>query len=172
MNIHAHALWMLYLTRGRPWRRWAVLWSVAPDLAYVPMILVYHVARGWSLPVHLAAWEWAWQHPLTNAPHAVPVCIAGLALVRWRRPAWFSAAAVGWGSHVVIDAVTHVTDAYPLLWPFTDRRFPSVVSYWDPAYYGREFFLVNHVLLSVIGAVLVSAWIARRRASQPVTTGG
>ncbi len=163
MNVYAHGLWMVYLTRGRTWRRWAVLWGVMPDLAYIPLLFAYHVAHGWTRSAHMLAWDWAWQHPLTIVPHTVTGCAVGLAIVRWRRPEWFTAVAVGWGSHVVIDALTHVSDAYPLFWPLSDRRFPSVVSYWEAEYYGRQFFLVNHVLMGLIGALVVASWVVRRR---------
>lgn len=162
MNTHAHALWMFYLARGTAWRRAAVLWGIMPDLAYGPLLLVYHLRNGWSLATHLHAWDWSWAHPLSCGPHSIVICLLGLGLVRWRWPAAFTAALVGWGSHVLIDALTHVEDAYPLFWPLSDHRFPSVVSYWDARYYGREFFIINHTVLCGIGVVLIVRWVGRR----------
>lgn len=108
-------------------------WGVLPDLAYAPLLLFFHVQNGWSVAVHMKAWDWSWAHPLALAPHSVVVCAVALGILAVAKRDWLAPAALGWGSHVVIDAFTHVTDAYPLLWPLSTRKFPSVVSYWTPS---------------------------------------
>lgn len=67
---------------------------------------------------------------------------------------WFL---IGWAGHAVTDFLTHVEDSRPLFWPLSGWEWSSPVSYWNPAYYGREFFLIEHGLM-----LLILAWIAFR----------
>ncbi len=66
---------------------------------------------------------------------------------------WFL---LGWFGHTVADFLTHVDDVRPLFWPITDWTWSSPVSYYNSAYYGRQFFAISHTLILVImGALLV-----------------
>lgn len=60
----------------------------------------------------------------------------------------------GWTGHTAVDFLTHVDDLRPLFWPFFDWRWSSPVSYYNPAYYGREFMLVSHASILAVMAVL------------------
>jgi hypothetical protein len=55
--------------------------------------------------------------------------------------------ALGWAGHVAVDTLTHGADARPLLWPISDWRFESPLSYRERERYGRYFTLVEHSLL-------------------------
>lgn len=57
---------------------------------------------------------------------------------------WFL---LGWVGHTIADFLTHVDDARPLFWPITDWTWSSPVSYYNPRYYGREFWLAEHGLM-------------------------
>ena len=64
--------------------------------------------------------------------------------------------------HTGIDIVTHSTDGpliwFPLNWSY---RFPSPVSYWEAAYYGREFRIFERVFdLALIGYLALTYWPA------------
>jgi hypothetical protein len=65
---------------------------------------------------------------------------------------WFL---LGWLGHTLVDFLTHVDDTRPLFWPVSGWMWSSPVSYYDPAYYGREFFFVNHALILLTMAVLL-----------------
>ena len=68
--------------------------------------------------------------------------------------------------HVLGDLPVHHDDAHRHFFPFSDWRFASPVSYWDPAHYGRWFSLFELAL--VLGAslylwrqqALLRPWIA------------
>ena len=101
---------------------------------------------------------------------AVPpglLLIIYLALRLGRRDAgrvllWFL---LGWLGHTVADFLTHVDDTRPLFWPISDWEWSSPISYYNPLYYGREFFAASHALmLLVISWLLVKKLAARRRA--------
>lgn len=51
---------------------------------------------------------------------------------------------LGWAGHVVSDALTHGTDARPILWPFSNRRFESPVSYRERDRHAIPFTIAEH----------------------------
>lgn len=62
--------------------------------------------------------------------------------------------------HLACDLPVHHDDAHAHFWPFTDWRFNSPVSYWDPAHHGRYFGLFE----SGLGVALALALFRRFRA--------
>jgi hypothetical protein len=130
-----HAFWTWRLARDRPHPGPRVLGAVAPDLPAVALGIALSArgvgqddlldeiylrpARRW---VHLAA------HSLLFP--------AGLLAVARRRPRTHSFAG-GWTGHLLIDYLTHHTDAWPPLWPASRRGWPSPVSYWEPRHHAR-----------------------------------
>lgn len=72
---------------------------------------------------------------------------------------WFL---LGWLGHTLADFVTHVDDARPLLWPLSGWTWASPVSYYNDAYYGRQFFLANHGLMLLTMALLLVARLRRK----------
>ncbi|MBO6718762.1 MAG: hypothetical protein JJ913_12460 [Rhizobiaceae bacterium] len=73
----------------------------------------------------------------------------------------FSASAL---LHSFIDFLCHRDDAHMHLWPFTEWRFRSPVSYWDNRYYGEWFGLFEAavgVLLVVILFRRYRSWLLR-----------
>jgi len=65
--------------------------------------------------------------------------------------------------HSVVDIFTHVNDGPLLFFPFEwTIRFHSPISYWDPAYYGREFARFELALNLVLLLYLVVSPLRRR----------
>lgn len=64
---------------------------------------------------------------------------------------------VEWTGHVLADALTHAEDARPLLWPLSERRLQSPISYWDRSRHARSFTIVEHAvsLLVVARAICI-----------------
>ena len=63
----------------------------------------------------------------------------------------------GWAGHVAADFLTHGADARPALWPISQRRFESPLSYSERERYGAAFTVVEH------GVALALVWSAARR---------
>lgn len=81
-------------------------------------------------------WSEPWQ-TLSAISNSVPLWGAAFALslsLRRRAPALFCAAAL---LHLAFDLPLHAEDAHRHFWPFSDWRFHSPVSYWDPRHHGR-----------------------------------
>ncbi len=50
----------------------------------------------------------------------------------------------GWASHVAADALTHGSNARPLLWPVSDYRFKSPLSYHERDRHALPFTVAEH----------------------------
>ncbi len=68
---------------------------------------------------------------------------------------WFL---LGWFGHTIADFLIHVDDTRPLFWPISGWEWSSPVSYYNPLYYGREFFAISHGLM-----LLIILWLLLKR---------
>ncbi|MEZ4605354.1 MAG: hypothetical protein R2880_10640 [Deinococcales bacterium] len=65
----------------------------------------------------------------------------------WQRTTFFFWLFCGCMFHTMIDIPLHHDDGPLLLFPLNwNLRFHSPLSYWDPRYHGREFFVFEHLL--------------------------
>ena len=158
-----------------------LLGSVLPDVPFSALTLLYTAYYGWvsappaGQPLHeylhfdLYFNDPIWQigTSLLHAPFLIAIWL-GIGWWALRRQQkwgvilfWF---AVGAGFHALIDILTHHSDGPLLLFPFNwHYRFPSPISYWEPDYYGRLFFRLEHVLDVALLAYLGVVWWQDRR---------
>ncbi len=157
MNTPAHAIVNLVVLRGAnavP----VVMGAVLPDL---PMLLFYGVEKLvlatperviWSASYFAPAWQ-----AVFDGVHSLPLIGAALSLALWRgskaQTAFLSSMVV----HSIGDFLLHHDDAHRHFFPFSDWRFESPISYWDPRYYGN-FVAPIESLVVVLGAV----WLMSR----------
>ena len=165
MNTPAHAVAGLLLLAG-PGRSRLILpvflGSIAPDL---PMILFYAQAKLLARLPEDQIWSQAYYHPWWQAVFdlagSLPLIALGAVLARflgWTRSFFFLAAL---GLHALADLLLHHHDAHRHFLPFSDWRFLSPVSYWDPAHYGAYAAPLE------AGLVLLGSVILWRRFSDP-----
>lgn len=64
-----------------------------------------------------------------------------------------SAFLLGWAGHVLADFLTHGKDARPVLWPLSEWKFESPVSYREKERHGRTFTIVEHT--AIIAAIFL-----------------
>lgn len=57
-------------------------------------------------------------------------------------------------THLAGDFPVHVEDAHAHFWPFSDWRFTSPVSYWNPDHYGGYFSAFEAILGIVLAVIL------------------
>ncbi len=124
----------------------AILGAVTPDLSIYALWLWSKVAgipetQVWDEMFHASPWR-----DLADAGHSIPLYLAVLLAVflSARGPddvPWTgrAMAVFAWAAllHIATDMPLHVDDAHAHFWPFSDWRFVSPVSYWNPDYYGH-----------------------------------
>lgn len=131
-----------------------------PDLPMLVMVIwarwTGFTGNMWRAPDGLY-WSVPWQTAI-SATHSFPIWAAVFAVglylyFRDRGSKWALALMVlGAGAfvHAVFDFPVHTTDAHAHFWPFSDWRFISGVSYYEPQHYGN---IVSKVEI-VIGAAM------------------
>lgn len=88
---------------------------------------------GWSIPITLTHSFWLWPLLIVISSYF------GLAFIRW-----FSISAF---FHALVDFLVHTDDAYRHLWPFSEWKFHSPVSYYRASEYGNWISAFDSVLV-------------------------
>ena len=187
MTTPAHAaLSLIVLGRSERNALPVALGAVAPDL---PMLVFYvweRLVRGmsegriWSERYFDPGWQ-----VVFDIPSSIPLLVLALGIVvlaggraaavasgletglasglrrRLRTaPALFVASMI---VHALGDLPLHREDAHRHFFPFSDWRFTSPVSYWDPAHYGGYAALGEVVLVLAVSVFLFRAYRGRGR---------
>lgn len=147
MLTSTHAYLTFRVTRGRRHARWSVAGGVLPDAPgwLFGLVLSARGLRGPRLIERLYQEQpYRATHELAHSlPLALALLAAGPAGSRRR------AVALGWLGHLVVDAVTHHTDAWPLLFPLSRRTWAAPVSYWEPGHHAAAYRAAEIVVLAL-----------------------
>ena len=163
MNTPAHAVINLLLLARKPGQNIShnrsatiIAGALLPDLAII-VFYAWHLLLGtpesqiWSVEYYRPIWQ-----ALIDSFNSIP--LIGLAmLICWRTRhylllAFFSSMLL----HVFGDLPLHHDDAHRHFFPFSDWRFASPVSYWDPAHHGQWASLIEFV--GVLAAAAFMYW--------------
>ncbi|MFQ5719233.1 MAG: hypothetical protein ACE5IK_06765 [Acidobacteriota bacterium] len=141
MNTPAHAIVNLALLgRRRASRLQAAVLAgaVLPDLPMIVFYLHEKIVVGTSETAIWGQiyWQQGWQD-LFDTFHSLPLVALGM-LAAWRMRArtWFFLLA-SMALHSLGDLPLHHDDAHRHFFPFSNWRFASPISYWDPRHHGR-----------------------------------
>ncbi|MDE2877611.1 hypothetical protein [Candidatus Palauibacter soopunensis] len=187
MTTPAHAaLSLIVLGRSERNALPVALGAVAPDL---PMLVFYfweRLARGvsegriWSERYFDPGWQVVFDIPSSIPLLALALCIL-LVLIGRRsaagripppgvvaalRPARLTEWALFVASmiiHALGDLPLHREDAHRHFFPFSDWRFTSPVSYWDPDHYGGYAAIGEVLLVLAVSFFLFRAYRGRGR---------
>ena len=159
MNTPAHVIINLLLLSRKPdHRRSAIIVAGAllPDLAII-VFYGWHLLLGtnesqiWSVEYYRPLWQGG-----IDIFNSIPLISLAMLLSWYARQylllIFFSSMLL----HVFGDLPLHHDDAHRHFFPFSDWRFESPVSYWDPAHHGAWAGLVEFV--SVLAAALWMYW--------------
>lgn len=171
MNTQTHVLLAAALLAkpNAPVRNMAVIaGSLVPDLA-IYTLFVWSKFAGIPEPIVWNQLYYAppWSDAVTvgnAAPIYLGILVFGLlASLRWRTAmvvVFFAAAAL---IHIAADLPVHVDDAHAHLWPLSDWRFRSPVSYWNPDHFGGIASVLEIGLGLVLSTILWrrfhAAWV-------------
>ena len=145
--------------KGHSKRNWAVfIGSIIPD-AFI------YVCWTWLTFVKNEPQNRIWSEIYFEPPmqltaslfNSIPIYI-GLALLGWsfRAKLWakglmfFAVAAL---IHIAFDFPVHNDDAYAHFWPFSDWKFISPISYWDPHHHSGIVSIIESII--AIGAITI-----------------
>ncbi|MEN6414645.1 MAG: hypothetical protein ABFC84_18060 [Veillonellales bacterium] len=162
-----HGFWMYFFTRhhGKVWQ--FVAGSMLPDYIYIVLVILMLVQGqiGWTELLSMSPAILMSFLPLH--PWVVNIDLLGHSVVVWG--AFFlctllpvvnqmQSFAVGWGSHLLVDGLTHGAYANYYLYPLSLSAVHSPVSYWEPQYLAHEFKLVNNTLMALVALYLIYSW--------------
>ena len=142
MNTQAHAILNLAMLGRKERPEWnpLIIWgALIPDLA---MFGFYFVLKLANIP-DSQIWREEYYRPywqnLFDLFNSIPLALIGIAVMLYLKR---TGIALLFGSiilHCLQDLPLHVDDGHRHFWPFSQFRFESPVSYWDPNHYGLLF---------------------------------
>ena len=166
MNTPSHlAISLLVFRRQSTWPAVlaVALGAVLPDL---PMFGFYLYQKLWLGTAEQVIWTERYFAPhwqlLFDLFHSIPI-LATLTLLCWLLPQLrlgtllFASALL----HQFFDLPLHHFDAHRHFLPFSDWRFLSPISYWDPRFYGQIFMWVE--LATALGTSGYVVWTTEHR---------
>ncbi len=92
-----------------------------------------------------------WQY-FFDVFNSIPAAILLFVLFRWLKIRWAQLLVASAGLHMLCDLPVHHDDGHRHFLPFSNWRFESPVSYWDPDHFGYIFAAVE--LVFAIGALV------------------
>lgn len=170
-----HGLWLFFFSRRHPKVWQFVIGSMLPDYVYLILLLglVFNQEVSWreiagfsptTFMTYLPLYPWAMTTDLIG--HSVVVWGVAMLLALVPVINRLQAFVVGWGTHLLIDGLTHAAHANFFLYPLSLAAVHSPVSYWEPAYFAREFKLVNGALLGLVTVYLLYHWWKKHRSEE------
>lgn len=156
MDVFSHGLWPYLMTVKKPWRVWAALWGVFPDVGTIPQIVYLMVVspigswRGIDFETLWIPDAWMLSYRITHSFVTLFLVVGLYGLFR-RRVAW--PLFIGWGTHLFLDLFTHAgVYANEPLFPLS--RFTVSGVFWSNPW----IFIPNWIALG-----LICGWFIFRR---------
>ena len=129
--------------------------AILPDLpimlfyAWESLVINSAESEIWSELYFLSGWQ-----NFFDTFNSLPLIAVLLALGIYFKKQLISVLALSMALHVLLDLPFHHDDAHRHFFPFSDWRFFSPVSYWDPKYHGDIMHIVQIVIV-IIGLVVL-----------------
>lgn len=101
--------------------------------------------------------------------NSIPLMLLVIAVSHWLGFRWGVLLGASALLHLVCDLPVHHDDAHRHFLPFTNWRFASPVSYWDPRHYGLVFMILE--LAFAVGACVYVGWKGENIAMRSVAYG-
>lgn len=165
MNTPAHAIVSLLILGNKQHPETSpalVIGALLPDAPIVVFYAFQKLWRGmdeqwiWSEGYYLPAWQ-----AFFDVPNSLPLILIGLLAARAFGSIWLTAFFASMVVHVLGDLPLHHDDGHRHLFPFSDWRFDSPVSYWDPAHHGQIVAPIEALLVIAGGLLLMRRYQAK-----------
>ena len=156
MNTPSHVILNLALFSQQEVLQAALPIAVGAALPDVPIFLFYLWSKFirrqseqqiWTESYHQPGWQIA-----IALFHSLPIALIGLLATHYLGWELLRLGFLSMVLHCLLDFPVHNNDAHRHFYPFSNYRFISPLSYWDPKHYGRIVSLVEKglVLLATI----------------------
>ena len=129
--------------------------AVIPDLAII-LFYAWHLLLGtsetqiWSVEYYRPLWQ-AW----IDSFNSIPLLVIAIAIFSKLRHPLLLAAFISMLLHTLGGLPLHHDDAHRHFFPFSDWRFSSPVSYWNPAHYGHWASLAEICAVGAASSYLI-----------------
>ena len=167
MNTPAHLALSLFVWRTEI--KWSAviavsLGAILPDFSMFGFYLYQKLMLGtsehiiWTVNYYQPGWQL-----IFDLFHSIPIILTFVIVFHlsgFRTGFLLAASAL---LHQFFDFPLHNDDAHSHFLPFSDWRFQSPISYWDPRHYGHIFIRIELVL-----ALLSSAYVSWRAPAKPL----
>lgn len=126
-----------------------VVGALIPDIAMF-LLFFYEVAIGTP---QMVIWNQKYYSPLwqntTDLFNSIPIFIAIYLVALHKKWTAVQVLCLAGLLHLLTDLPLHHDDGHRHFYPFSDWRFESPVSYWDPNHYGHYWSIFEAILLMV-----------------------
>jgi hypothetical protein len=168
MNTPSHAILNLFCLGKQSFPQANLpifIGSIFPD---IPIFVFYGWAKLIARLPEKQIWSETYYEPfwqnIVAIFHSIPLALIGCLIaykIEWKLGQILCLSLV---LHSLLDLPVHNDDAHRHFFPFSNYRFISPISYWDPKHYGSivsqiEIFLVLLATLPVFN--LVQSWIGK-----------
>ena len=151
MNTPSHAIINLTLL-SKPQLPQAnlaiVIGGILPD---IPIFIFYFWAKFIASLPEAKIWSEAYYQPLIQNLvaifHSIPLAIIGLLISYYFGWQILQVVCISLVLHSLLDLPVHNDDAHRHFFPFSNYRFISPISYWDPKHYGSIVALIEILLV-------------------------
>lgn len=168
MNTTAHAvlnLAMLNREKRPDWNPLIVWGALIPDIT---MFIFYGVLKFAGIPEQ-QIWGEEYYRPFWQTTfdffNSIPLALLGLGIMFYAGRTGIALLFASILLHCLEDLPLHHDDGHRHFWPFSNFRFESPVSYWDPDHYG---VIAGRIEL---GLVLIASIYVFNRVRSPWTKG-
>ncbi|NER79486.1 MAG: hypothetical protein F6K42_07865 [Leptolyngbya sp. SIO1D8] len=129
--------------------------AVLPDAPIFAFYFIERVVKGTSESIiwREAYYREGWQN-LIDFFNSVPLIIIGFIVTAWAGSRIGMALFSSMFLHVLGDLPLHHHDAHRHFFPFSNWRFESPVSYWDPAFHG-DLITRLEILLVIASCIIL-----------------
>lgn len=167
-----HGFWIYFFTR-RHTKVWQfVAGSMLPDYIYILVVGIMLMRDQISWTDLIAMKPTMMMSLLPLYPWVVKIDLIGHSVVIWGIAFLLTllpvikrgqAFVIGWGTHLLIDSLTHAVYANYFLYPISLMSVHSPVSYWEPQYFAHEFRVVNNSLMVIVASYLIYHWWKKKQ---------
>lgn len=136
-----------------------VISAILPD---IPIFVFYFFAKYIDRLPEKQIWSEAYYQPvwqnLIATFHSIPLALIGWAIARYYGKPIVELFCLSLLWHSLLDLPVHSEDAHRHFFLFSNYRFISPISYWDPKHHGKVVALVE-LLLVLVATVRVFPFV-------------